>query len=134
MQCWSRPRWKRGGRTRSGFILPISDIRWSAIRYTAAAGAGGGVPPAGGGGVPPVGGGSRGGGGVLSSGCWEALRELSRQLELIERVAELACQAPWWRIRAQLDKVQATEFFSINTDFRAPFLYNSQKPAFSKCF
>ena len=36
---------------------------------------------------------------------------------LIERVAEVACDASWSRIRHQLDKMQATEFFSIKHRF-----------------
>ena len=36
---------------------------------------------------------------------------------LIERVAEVACDASWHRIRHQLDKLQATEFFSIKHRF-----------------
>jgi len=36
---------------------------------------------------------------------------------LIERVAEVACDASWFRIRHQLEKLQATEFFSIKNRF-----------------
>jgi transposase len=36
---------------------------------------------------------------------------------LIERVAEVGCDASWSRIRHQLDKLQATEFFSIKHRF-----------------
>jgi transposase len=36
---------------------------------------------------------------------------------LIERVAEVACDASWYRIRHQLEKLQATEFFSIKNRF-----------------
>ena len=36
---------------------------------------------------------------------------------LIERVAEVACDASWACIRHQLDKMQATEFFSIKHRF-----------------
>lgn len=36
---------------------------------------------------------------------------------LIERVAEVACDASWSRIRHQLQKLQATEFFSIKHRF-----------------
>ncbi len=36
---------------------------------------------------------------------------------LIERIAEVACDASWSRIRHQLDKMQATEFFSIKHRF-----------------
>lgn len=36
---------------------------------------------------------------------------------LIERVAEVACDASWSRIRHQLEKLQATEFFSIKHRF-----------------
>lgn len=36
---------------------------------------------------------------------------------LIERVAEVACDASWSRIRHQLEKMQATEFFSIKCRF-----------------
>ena len=36
---------------------------------------------------------------------------------LIERVAEVACDASWSRIRHQLEKMQATEFFSIKYRF-----------------
>ncbi len=36
---------------------------------------------------------------------------------LIERVAEVACDSSWPRIRHQLDKLQATEFFSIKNRF-----------------
>ncbi len=36
---------------------------------------------------------------------------------LIERVAEVACDTPWPRIRHQLEKLQATEFFSIKNRF-----------------
>jgi transposase len=36
---------------------------------------------------------------------------------LIERVAEVACDTPWPRIRYQLEKLQATEFFSIKNRF-----------------
>ena len=36
---------------------------------------------------------------------------------LIERVAEIACQQPWSRIRRQLQRLQATEFFSLKHRF-----------------
>jgi len=36
---------------------------------------------------------------------------------LIERVAEVACDTSWPRIRHQLEKLQATEFFSIKNRF-----------------
>jgi transposase len=36
---------------------------------------------------------------------------------LIERVAEVACQQPWSRIRRQLQKLQVTEFFSLKHRF-----------------
>lgn len=36
---------------------------------------------------------------------------------LIERVAEIACDAPWFRIRQELEKLQATEFFSLKHRF-----------------
>jgi len=36
---------------------------------------------------------------------------------LIERVAEIACQQPWSQIRRQLQRLQATEFFSLKHRF-----------------
>ena len=36
---------------------------------------------------------------------------------LIERVAEIACQQPWTRIRRQLQTLQVTEFFSLKHRF-----------------
>jgi transposase len=36
---------------------------------------------------------------------------------LIERVAEIACQQPWPRIRRQLQRLQVTEFFSLKHRF-----------------
>ena len=36
---------------------------------------------------------------------------------LIERVAEIACQHPWTRIRRQLQTLQVTEFFSLKHRF-----------------
>jgi hypothetical protein len=36
---------------------------------------------------------------------------------LIERAAELACDTPWHHIRCALEKLQATDFFSIKHRF-----------------